>query len=161
MPFDTPKDWVSAFHDLGRDPAVDPILRGEETRSIVRIALTDGGAAAHKAYQERNRSFGGDLAWAAPTEFELRNACRQLQDDKRFEDAVETCRLSTVVHPEIWNSWYNLGKALIAAGRRPLSVPYFACVLKLDQLNWNGKAIRRLIEEFRASPDQVPAGCTP
>src|SRR5260370_553037 len=63
-----------SFNDYvnGRDPAVDAILRGDEMRGIVQIALTAGGAAARKAYLIRKQRFAGDPSWVAPPEVELR-----------------------------------------------------------------------------------------
>src|SRR5258707_4634620 len=150
-----------SFNDYvnGRDPAVDAILRGDEMRGIVQIALTAGGAAARKAYLIRKQRFAGDPSWVAPPEVELRNACNRLQDEKRVEDAVETCRLSTQIHPDVWNSWYSLGSVLTAAGRRQESVENYACVLKIDPLNWNQREINKILAEFHANPDKVPEGC--
>ncbi len=80
-------------------------------------------------------------------------------DEKRVEDAVETCRLSTQIHPDVWNSWYSLGSVLTAAGRRQESVENYACVLKIDPLNWNQREINKILAEFHANPDKVPEGC--
>ena len=128
-------------------------------RGIVQIALAAGGAAAREAYLNRKERFAGDPSWAAPAEVEVRDACDRLQAEKRLEDAVKTCRLSTEIHPDIWNSWYNLANALTAAGRRQESVENYACVLKIDPLNWNQHAINKILAEFHANPDQVPKGC--
>jgi hypothetical protein len=156
---DVPAPFSFSDYVNGRDPAVDPILRGDEMRAIVQIALAAGGGAARKAYLSRKERFAGDPSWAPPSESELRNACHRLQAEKRLEDAVETCRLSTEIHPDVWNAWYGLANALSAAGRRQESVENYACVLKIDPLNWNQREIERILAEFHANPAKVPGGC--
>ena len=59
VPVDVPAQFTFADFSAGRDPAVDPIIRGDEMRSIPVIARTDGGAAARRAYEARRRAFSG------------------------------------------------------------------------------------------------------
>ena len=46
---DIPAPFSFADYAAGHDPAIDPVLRGEEMRTLPVIAATDGGSAARKA----------------------------------------------------------------------------------------------------------------
>ncbi len=145
---------------VGRDVAVDPILEGMEMRSIEIIALDLGGTKARKIYNQRKNA-NSDLDWyRSPEEIALRYVAMELTEQGRHEDAIETARLNTEIHPYIWNTWYNLAGALSAAGSPHRQTRYssYKCVLLLEPSNWNAVAIQSLFERDKVNP--VPEyGC--
>ena len=145
VPVDIPAPFSFADYVSGRDPAVDPILRGDEMRSIGRIARTDGGAAARKAYFDRAKQFSRYSWWAPPSEIDLRHACNDLVDAKRTADAMEVCRLNTEIYPFIWNTWYNLAHVQKAAGMTDVMIESLRKVLEIDPTNFNLKEIQQEI----------------
>lgn len=147
IPVDVPAPFSFADYAAGRDPAIDPILNGEEMRSIAIIARIDGGAAARKAYEERKTGFARYSWWAPPKEIDLRFVCRTLLEDKRIQDGLETCRLNAEIHPFIWNVWYNLGAAQKDAGLVAERIQSYRRVLELDPANHNGIALRQAIAD--------------
>ena len=146
VPVDIPAQFSFSDYASGKDPAVDPILRGEEMRSLQVIAVTNGGAAARKAYADRKQRFSRFSWWAPPNEITIRRAGQRLLKEKRYEDAIETDKLNTELHPDIWNVWYNLGTAQMAAGKTSEALESYRRVLQLDPNNDNaaqiGKAFR-------------------
>jgi hypothetical protein len=142
VPVDIPAPFSFADYASGRDPAVDPIVRGEEMRSISTIARADGGAAARKAYFDRVKRFSAFSWWAPPREIDLRDACHDLVDQKRVADALELCTLNTEIHPFIWNTWYNLAHAQRAAGLTREGFESLQHVLRIDPNNFNEPEIR-------------------
>jgi tetratricopeptide (TPR) repeat protein len=145
-PVDVPAPMLFGDYAAGRDPAVDPILRGEEMRGIAVIALNDGGAAARRTYQKRAKTFSKTLWWTPPQEIELRIATDKLVGQKRFDDAIETAKLNAEIHPDVWNTWYNLGVAQRAGNRMRESLESWRKVLELDPQNGNGDEIRSAFE---------------
>lgn len=158
VPVDVPAPMSFAEYVAGRDPAVDGILEGREMRSLPVIARMDGGAAARRVYLERQKRFGSVPWWSPPEEIALRSACDDLLAEERFEDALETCRLSTEIHPFVWNTWYNLAKAQSQAGLKTERLSSYRCVFELAPNNWNVPAIRRLFQRLQAEPE-LPSGC--
>jgi tetratricopeptide (TPR) repeat protein len=132
-----------ADYAAGRDPAVDPILRGEEMRSVALIALEDGGAAAKRIYDARKARFSSVWWWSPPEEIALRTATQKLVDDKRYDDAIAAAALNTEIHPDIWNTWYNLGNAQRAGGKNQEGLESWRHVLEIDPQNDNGREIRK------------------
>jgi hypothetical protein len=159
VPVDVPAVFSFSDYVSGRDPAVDPILGGAEMRAIPSIALAEGGAAARRVWQDRKNRFAAFRGWAPATEFELRTVCDALVEQKRVDDALETCRLSTEIHPWVWNSWYNLGRTQRAAGQMHERLLSFRRVLEVDPNNFNAAAIRRATAEA-LQPAVVRYGAT-
>src|SRR4029077_16988633 len=139
---DVPAAFTYAQWSSGEDPAVDPILRGDEMRSIAMIARVGGGAAARKTLQERNARFSRINWYEQPREIDLRAACRDLLGQKRVDDALETCTLNTEIHPFIWNTWWNLAGAQSAAGLYADRLSSLHRVLEIDPNNVNAHEIR-------------------
>lgn len=158
IPVDVPAPMAFADYIAGRDPAVDPILSGEEMRSIPAIARADGGAAARRAHLSREARFAALSWYRPPSEIALRFVVFDLVAEKRFEDAVETAKLTTEIHPYIWNSWYNLADAQNAAGQKEASYSSYQCVVLLEPNNWNVPTIRELFKRENVSPTPAP-GC--
>jgi hypothetical protein len=142
-PVDVPALMSFSDYASGRDPAVDPILRGDEMRGLATIALTDGGAAARRVYEDRKARFAAYTWWSPPAEIELRRVTQTLVDRGRLADAIETARLNTEIHSDVWNTWYNLGKALQAGGQTKEALVSFHHVLEIDPTNANEGEIRK------------------
>jgi len=147
VPVDIPALFSFADYAAGHDPAIDPVLRGEEMRSLPVIAATDGGAAARKAYQVRRARFKRYGWWALPQEITLREVCQSLQDHNRMADTLETCRLNSEIHPDDWHVWYNLGHAQTAAGLKQEGLASYRKVLEVDPENFNGAELRKALAE--------------
>lgn len=158
LPVDVPAPFTFADYIAGRDPAVDPILAGEDMRSIPQIVRADGGAKAREVYRARTVRFGKLDWYTKPTEIELRRACDYLVGAKRLKDALEACLLTTEIHPFVWNSWYNLAQTQRAAGLMQERLSSYRCVLALEPTNWNGPGLRKAIADS-ALPVPLPAGC--
>lgn len=158
IPVDAPAPMSFADYVAGRDSAVDPILAGEEMRAIPAIARADGGAAARRAYLVREAKFK-NLSWyRPPSEIALRFVVFDLVAAKRFEDAVETAKLTTEIHPYIWNSWYNLADAQKSAGQKEASDASYQCVVLLEPNNWNVPTILERFKKENLLPKPA-AGC--
>lgn len=142
-PVDVPAPFSYADYAAGRDPAVDAILRGEEMRSLPVIAGANGGAAARRVYEDRKVRFRNYSWWSPPTEIALRRAGQKLLELKRFQDAIETDKLNAEIHPDVWNVWYNLGKAQIAGGLIREGLESYRHVLEIDPNNDNAGEIRK------------------
>jgi tetratricopeptide (TPR) repeat protein len=142
-PVDVPAEMTFADYAAGRDPAVDPILAGEEMRALAVIALEDGGARARHAYEERKAGLARYAWWAPPAEIELRTVTQELVRQTRYDDAIEAARLNAELHPDVWNTWYNLGVAQRAAGRAREALESWRKVLELDPENPNAAEIRK------------------
>ncbi len=143
---DVPAPFSFADYAGGRDPAVDPILRGEEMRSLPVIALADGGAAVRKAFEDRRSRFAA-FRQVPPREIDLRKACNQLLEQKRVSDAVETCKLNAEIHPDIWNVWLNLGIAQRRAGLAVEQLQSFRRVLEIDPNNFNADVLHPVLAD--------------
>jgi len=142
---DVPAQFSFKELSSGQDPAVDPILRGDEMRGIRLIARTAGGAAAKKAYQDRKARFAGVRWWQPPSELELRQACSQLLAEHRVADGLEVCTLNSEIHPFIWNTWLNLARAQSAAGLMLDRLHSLKRVLEIDPTNFNRNEIEKAL----------------
>jgi len=142
---DIPAPMSFADYQAGRDPAVDRILRGEDLRSVIVVALADGGAEARRAYARQLRDFSGVSWWSPPAEIELRQTAQDLLVQKRFDDALEVAALNTEIHPDIWNTWWNLGHAQFLAGETHQGLASWRRVLELDPQNQNAAEIRKAL----------------
>ena len=145
MRVDVPAPFSFREWSAGQDPAVDPILRGEEMRSIRVIARTAGGAAARKVYADRKARFAGIRWWQPPTELELRQSCSQLLAEKRVADGLDVCTLNTEIHSFIWNTWLGLARAQSAAGLMLDRLHSLKRVLEIDPTNFNRDEIEKAL----------------
>ena len=156
-PVDVPAPMTFADWKSGRDPAVDPILAGQEMRSFSQIALTDGAEAARKALADRIDRFTKYPWWTPPPEIELRRAVQLLTEDGRYEDAIAIGEISTKFHPDVWNSWYNLGTTQLSAGRLVEGQASMRKVLEVDPNNFNKDELRRIANRNPDTEFTVPA----
>jgi hypothetical protein len=151
IPVDVPALFSFADWADGRDPAVDPIARGDEMRGIALIAGASGAAAARDAAQDRTKRFAGIRGWEHSPEIALRWICGELQDAKKLQEALDVCALNTAIHPEIWNTWYNLGRAQRRLGMGQEALANFAKVFDIDPGNFNGPVLRALMESAKGA----------
>ncbi|HEX4825925.1 MAG TPA: hypothetical protein VFV19_16615 [Candidatus Polarisedimenticolaceae bacterium] len=142
IPVDVAAPFSSSDYMSGRDPAVDPILRGDEMRSVPLIALAEGSPLARQTVVERRKEFAALAWWQPPTEIELREPCQALRAAKRYADALDVCGLNAELHPYAWSSWLNLGQSQRAAGRAgsdagllSKGLESYRCVLRVDPGN--------------------------
>lgn len=158
VPVDVPARFSFADYAGGRDPAVDAILAGQEMRSIAAIAVADGGPTAAAVFQDRRARYGDLGWWAAPSEIQLRTVSRTLQDQGRMDQAISVAELNTVVNPQEWRTWMNLGDLLIAAGRRAEGIENFRRSLALgDPTNFNVERLTRAIADHERETAAPPA----
>jgi len=155
-PVDIPAPMTFADWRAGRDPAVDPILAGQEMRSFAQIALTDGADAARTAMLERETVFRKHSWWTPPPEIELRRAVQLLTEEGRYEDAIAIGEINTKFHPDIWNSWYNLGQAQLQAGRLVEGQENLRKVLEVDPDNFNKNELADIFARDPAKRFTVP-----
>jgi tetratricopeptide (TPR) repeat protein len=156
-PVDVPAPMTFADWKSGRDPAVDPILQGKEMRSFAQIALTDGAEAARKAFAERADLFTKYPWWSPPPEIELRRAIQLLTEDGRYEDAIAIGEIATKFHPEVWNSWYNLGQPQLAASRLVEAQVNMRKVLEVDPNNFNKAELAAIAKRGAETEFTVPS----
>lgn len=157
LPVDYPAQFSFADWVAGRDPAVDPILSGEEVRGIAMVALADGGAAARRVYLERQGRFGHLSWWGPPTERELRVVGLDLKRAGRTAKSIETFRLASEIHPAEWRSWFNLGNALRADGQIPAALEaYRRCLALNDPTNFNQAFLTGVVRDLEAQSSARP-----
>jgi hypothetical protein len=156
---DMPAMFSFEDYAAGRDPAVDPILQGKEMRGLAVIARSDGGETARRAWLARKERFASYKWWLPPAEADLRRVCQALVAEKRMTDALETCKLSTEIHPFDWHSWFNLGLVQRRMGKNPEAFASFQCVNKVDPNNHNAAAIRQRLTELGGDKVPEPPGC--
>jgi cytochrome c-type biogenesis protein CcmH/NrfG len=76
-----------------------------------------------------------------------------------MDDALETCRLSTEVHPFNWHSWYNLAQIYKTLGNEQAKLAAYRCVNVVDPDNHNAVAIRELLAQKNAQQIPLTEGC--
>jgi tetratricopeptide (TPR) repeat protein len=161
MPVDVPAPFSFADYETGRDPAVDAILRGDEMRSIPIIALEDGGAAARKVFDERQKRFAKYAQWMKPREVDLLHAVWKMGDGGRTDDALEVAKIMTELYPDSALSAGKLGEALIAAGQKDAGLKSYKRALSLDPNNLDNIDERNALSEGTfAKPDSIRFGAT-
>ena len=156
-PVDVPAPMTFAAWRDGKDPAVDAILAGKEMRGLAQIAITDGAEAARRAFEERAGIFGKYPWWTPPSEMDLRRPVQLLTEDGRYNDAIAIGEISTKLHPEIWNSWYGLGQAQLAAGRLTEGQTTLRKVLEVDPNNFNKDELADIAARSPEKEFTVPA----
>jgi hypothetical protein len=158
---DVPAIWTFDDYIHGHDPAVDPILSGDDMRSIPNIALSEGGDVARVAYRTRLAAAESFEWWSPPEEIVLRRVCDQLIREERFEEAVQTCLLNSEIHPTVWNTWYNLAGSLRDAGRAEERWSPYRCVTEMAPTNWNVPDILAAMENAGLNVEDIllPEGC--
>ncbi len=87
-------------------------------RALPVIIAADGVALARKVFEERKTRYGSFGWWKAADRRALSKAFYSLLNQKRLAEALEVARMNTEIHPEVWNSWGNLGQAYLALGQK-------------------------------------------
>lgn len=147
MPVDVAAPFSFAEWSAGRDPAIDPILAGEEMRAIPLIALAENGAAARRAFESRKQHPHQD--WMALREFDLIRACWRLYDQDRRADALELTRIMVALRPSSARAHSMLGDNLIETGQREPGLAAYREALRLDPNNLDNISQRRALTEAR------------
>lgn len=70
-----------------------------------------------------------------------------MADEQPPREALETCRLNAEIHPDIWNTWYNLGNVQDALGLVREARESYRKVLEIDPENFNGKELRKYLAQ--------------
>jgi hypothetical protein len=149
IPIDVPAQFSFSDYAAGRDPALDPILAGDEMRAIPVIAFVSGAEAARRAYQERQKRFSNIPWWRQPTEISLREVTRTLRDNGELKQAISVAELNTEINPNEWRTWYNLGNMQIADGDTKGALEnYQRCLALNDPTNFNANYLARRVGEL-------------
>ncbi|HET9230140.1 MAG TPA: S41 family peptidase [Vitreimonas sp.] len=147
MPVDVAAPFSFADWSAGRDPAIDPILAGEEMRSIPLIALAESGAAARRAFDARNQRLPAYRDWMALREFDLIRAIWRLGDLNRRADALELARIMVELRPASARAHSVLGDQLIALDQREQGLAAYREALRLDPNNLDNVSQRAALAE--------------
>jgi hypothetical protein len=152
VPVDVPASFSFVDYAAGRDPAVDPILRGDEMRSIPAIVLERGADAARRVYEERRARFAGDPAWEPPSEIALRRVMRRLEERGDTAAALAAAVLNSEINPGEWRTWYNLGNLQASTGQMAASIASYRRSLALDDpTNFNAERLKEIVAEAEKS----------
>lgn len=135
MPVDVAAPFSFADWRAGRDPAIDPILAGEEMRSVPLIAVAENGAAARRVFDARNQRLAAYRDWMTLREFDLIRACWRLYDQNRRADALELTRIMVELRPGSARAHSMLGDNLIETGQREAGLAAYREALRLDPNN--------------------------
>jgi hypothetical protein len=161
MPVDVPAPFSFADYEAGRDPAVDAILRGDEMRSIPIVALEEGGTAARKVFDERQKRFGPYRKWIKLREIDLLHTLWKLDDRGQPADALDVARIMSELYPDSALSQSKLGDAQIAAGQNDAGLVSYRRALSLDPNNLENIDERHALSERSfAKPDSIRFGAT-
>jgi hypothetical protein len=147
MPVDVAAPFSFADWSAGRDPAIDPILAGDEMRSVPIIALAENGAAARRAFDARNQRLANYREWMALREFDLIRAIWRLSDLNRRADALELARIMVELRPTSSRAHSLLGDQLIALDQRDAGLAAYREALRLDPNNLDNVSQRRALAE--------------
>jgi tetratricopeptide (TPR) repeat protein len=159
LPVDVPAAFSFADFTAGRDPALDPILSGQEMRSIAVIALAEGGLAARQAHERRKPLLARYPWWAKPRFDDVKSVGYVLLRSGRAPDAMQIFALMTELYPDHWNSWESLGRAQTAANLKAEARQSYRCALALDPENWDSGDLKTALAEAPNEPRSLPAGC--
>jgi tetratricopeptide (TPR) repeat protein len=154
IPVDVPATFSFADWEAGRDPAVDPILKGEEMRSIAHIAVDKGGAAARRIYHEREKRYGRYIDWLRPREVDVIHAGWPLLDLNRNADQLEISRLETEIFPHSARAWNKLGDSQSGNGHPGEALASYRRALELDPNNIDNLSQRQTLYNERVN---IPA----
>ena len=131
-PVDTPAPFSFADYVAGRDPAVDAILRGDEMRSLIQIARTDGAAAAKRVFEDRRARYARFDWWSPADREDLNTLGNDLRRAGKSAEAIAVLQLNAEIFPDWWNSWDSLGEAQLAAGQKAEGLASYGKALELN-----------------------------
>jgi tetratricopeptide (TPR) repeat protein len=147
MPVDVAAPFSFADWSAGRDPAIDPILAGEEMRSVPIVAVAENGATARRVFDARNQRLAAYKDWMALREFDLIRAIWRLADLNRRADALELARIMVELRPSSARAHSLLGDNLIATDQREAGLAAYREALRLDPNNLDNVSQRRALAE--------------
>ncbi len=150
MPIELPAPFTSADYFGRRDPALERILASRDRPLLASVFRDQGAAAALAVYEERLEEYGGVDWWQPISLHELGRLGQELAAEKRWDDAVAAHRLNCRRHPDHWRVWWNLGRALQAAGDRGGAIESFEKALAAAPFNNLASYQRARLEELRA-----------
>jgi tetratricopeptide (TPR) repeat protein len=116
------------------------------------IALAENGAAARRAFDQRNQRLAAYKDWMALREFDLIRAIWRLSDLDRRADALELARIMVELRPTSDRAHSLLGDQLIALDQREAGLAAYREALRLNPNNLDNIAQRRALAE--AAPTQ-------
>jgi hypothetical protein len=151
MPVDVAAPFSFADWSAGRDPAIDPILAGEDMRSVPSIALAESGAAARRVFDARNQRLAAYRDWMALREFDLIRAIWRLSDLNRRADALELARIMVELRPTSARAQSLLGDQLIALDQGEQGLTAYREALRLDPNNLDNVSQRAALAEAAAA----------
>jgi hypothetical protein len=154
IPVDYPARWTFADYAAGRDTAVEAVFRGD-ARSLPAIAAMEGASTAEATYRKRKAEFASDPTWRPTSEIDLRTVMRDLRDAGRNDAAIEVAKLNTLVNPQEWRTWMNLGDLLMKSERKAEAIDNYRKSLELnDPTNFNADRLKQAIAEFEKAPQR-------
>lgn len=147
---DVPVVFTSADYFAGKDPVLDTVLSGE-TRSVLAVLQEDGAAAA-KAFVQKQRHEFSDLEWwtsAAYQNFENQiNAYGyNLMNGGDPDRTIEVFEFNTWLFPESFNVWDSLAEAYMNQGNKELAIKYYKKSLALNPDNNNAVTMIQKLEQ--------------
>jgi hypothetical protein len=146
-PVAVPALFSFADYVAGRDPALDPILRGDEMRSLPIIAVETGPQAARTVYEDRLRRFAHTPEWLPPRRIEMLRAIWKLQHLRRMQEAADLGAFVTDLYPTSARAWSVRGDAEIAAGLKPDGLKSYAQALRIDPNNTDAESERKALSD--------------
>jgi hypothetical protein len=159
IPVDAPAVMSFADYASGSDPVVDPILKGEEMRSVRVIALSESGAAARRAFEARKAAFSAFPWWRPPAALDLSHTGHLLIDANRPADAQEVFQLAQTLYPDDPKTWDNFGALQVARKQMAEARASYRCALALDPANVDAFDERSTLSEGPAGESALPADC--
>lgn len=161
IPVDVPAPFSFAEWSSGADPAIDAILRGDEMRSLGRIALDKGGVAAIRVYRDRLRRYPQYAAWFRPREIDLIKIGWRLMDREDKAGVLAVYGLLAELYPNSAKAIGRYGDAQIAMGDTAGGLASYRRALALDPYNLDNLGQRQAL--FNAAfdrPAEIKWGAT-
>ncbi len=118
----------------GKDRALETILAGE-VRPLADILRNEGGGAFLAEYDQRSAELAAAEGWFPYLEFDLTALGFEMLGSDRLDDAAAVLKLNTILHPESWRTWDDLGDGYMAKGDRELAIQSYARSLELNPDN--------------------------
>ncbi len=147
---DDPNDWempdfpipsLAGDYFAGRDVALEFARSTRDLRSLPKIALESGSAAALAEYTRRQARFGRVTGWHAFDEREMNSAGYTAREEGRVEQALAIFAWNTKAYPCSGNAWDSWGEALLAAGDSAKGAASYRRAAELDPGNSGAREI--------------------
>lgn len=136
-----------AEYFAGLDPAVESILQAATPYPMLDRVLIDMGAqAAANEFAALQARWGHLDYWQPVGRMDLEDAADALVAAGRMDDAIEGWRLNTMIFPDDWDTWDDLGQACLDAGHIECMREAYSKALMLNPSNWNAADQREALE---------------